>query len=88
MHCMPSNQRLAVNAVHLYPPRLPCFMSPQRCTLHSLPRVRQMLSSMASARGLGGGAGPGSAVREAVEAAPLLPTPAIQAKLLDGTKYR
>ncbi len=77
----------AVNAVHPCLLLLPCFPS-YRSALPSLPRVPQMLGSMATARGLGGGAGPGSALREAVEAAPLLPTPAIQAKLLDGTKYK
>lgn len=43
----------------------------------------QMMSAMAAARGVDG-----AAVREAVEAAPLLPAAALRRGLLDGTKYK
>ncbi|KAG2438620.1 hypothetical protein HXX76_005169 [Chlamydomonas incerta] len=61
------------------------FTAPQRENLQALlgDLAEQMMTAMAAARGMDG-----AAVREAVEAAPLLPAAALQRGLLDGTKYK
>ncbi|KAG2435583.1 hypothetical protein HYH02_011876 [Chlamydomonas schloesseri] len=61
------------------------FTGPQRENLQTLlgDLADQMMATMAAARGVDG-----AAVREAVEAAPLLPAAALRRGLLDGTKYK